>query len=139
MSCCNHLRSPRCIRHLSMPLQTISDVYIDSELLKLLLAKLFRPGHYRVQVRSSTNNVEFNRREEYMLSAELQTVQSKSMDFTTSSMPYSSTPILDNNAVLTAFRQRLRVLSNQDNTEACHPAKVILTLLTFSNFQSKHD
>ncbi|CZR64138.1 uncharacterized protein PAC_14035 [Phialocephala subalpina] len=36
-----------------MALQTISDVYIDSEKLKALLAKLFRPGQYRVQFKAN--------------------------------------------------------------------------------------
>lgn len=43
---------------LIMHLQTISDVYIDAELLRKLLAKLFRPGQYRVQVRTSAVNGE---------------------------------------------------------------------------------
>lgn len=34
-----------------MSIQTLQDVYIDAELLKTLLAKLFGRGNYKVQVR----------------------------------------------------------------------------------------
>lgn len=34
-----------------MPIQTLQDVYIDAELLKTLLTKLFGWGKYKVQVR----------------------------------------------------------------------------------------
>jgi hypothetical protein len=34
-----------------MPIQTLQDVYIDVELLKTLLTKLFGRGKYKVQVR----------------------------------------------------------------------------------------
>jgi hypothetical protein len=35
----------------TMPIQTIQDVYIDAELLKTLLTKLFGRGRYKMQVR----------------------------------------------------------------------------------------
>jgi len=55
-----------------MPIQTLQDVYIDEELLKALLSKLFGRGRYKMQFKHNQWSIKAPR---FLTDAEIESVE----------------------------------------------------------------